>query len=46
MYKVIESSIIYNKHKNIETTGKMLNKLCFWGCGPLGRKNDYTTKIF
>jgi len=25
MYKVIESSIIYNKHKNIETTGKMLN---------------------
>lgn len=25
MYKVIESSIIYKKHKNIETTGKMLN---------------------
>ena len=41
MCKVIESSIIYNKHKNIETTGKMLNKLCFWVCEPLGRKNDY-----
>ena len=41
MCKVIESSIIYNKHKNIETTEKMLNKLCFWVCEPLGRKNYY-----
>lgn len=29
MYNVIESSIIYNKHKNIETTGKMLSKLWY-----------------
>ena len=29
MYNVTESSIIYNKHKNIETTGKMLSKLWY-----------------